>query len=269
MLNKLIDKWNEINTNNLDFKNSFDIYINNYQIINEINSIKNNNDYLNKSSSENIYNILLFLKEIDFIYFDNNHYNLNKTNAYLFINILKKENLTKKGIMSCQLNECENILMSYILETKILHSLSTIEIITILSIFINDGKINQDILYLQDINIPTNIKEIIKIINNINTKTETISLKYNISYNFEPYYFFLENCFLWSQGKNMKEILNITQQNIYEGNFIKNIIKINNICLEIIETLKIINDNEFIEKLSLISNILIRDIIQTSSIYLN
>ena len=55
---------------------------------------------------------------------------------------------------------------------------------------------------------------------------------------------------------------------MYEGNFVKNIIKIYNICNEIIHVCEIINNTEIIEKFQNLESIILRDIVSFDSIYL-
>ena len=144
---------------------------------------------------------------------------------------------------------------------------SVIEMITILSVFISDG--NQQDIFLEDINIPREIKDQIKNILSYHKKLDEISLKYRANYQFTPNYQFLEYAYEWANGKSIREIYQSQEEPLYEGNFIKNMIKINNIATEIMESLAIINDFETIEKMSQISSLVVRDIVSTTSIYLS
>ncbi len=155
-----------------------------------------------------------------------------------------------------------------IIDDQVFQKYSVIEMITILSVFISDGSQQEDI-FLEDINIPREIKDQIKSILSYHQKLDKISLKYRAHYQFSPNYQFLEYAYEWANGKSIREIYQSQDEPIYEGNFIKNMIKINNIATEIMESLAIINDFETIEKMSQISSLIVRDIVSTTSIYLS
>ena len=55
---------------------------------------------------------------------------------------------------------------------------------------------------------------------------------------------------------------------MYEGNFVKNIMKILNICNEIVNVCEMIGKTELIEKMENIESIILRDIVSFDSIYL-
>ena len=55
---------------------------------------------------------------------------------------------------------------------------------------------------------------------------------------------------------------------MYEGNFVKNIMKIYNICNEIIYISEIIGNSTLIEKLQNLESKVLRDIVSFDSIYL-
>ena len=55
---------------------------------------------------------------------------------------------------------------------------------------------------------------------------------------------------------------------MYEGNFVRNIFKIYNICNEIIKVCEIINKTELLLKFDNFDNKIIRDIVSFDSLYL-
>ena len=61
----------------------------------------------------------------------------------------------------------------------------------------------------------------------------------------------------------------IRKYDIYEGNFIRNIQKINNICVELIEVYDILNNTVMIEKLKEIEKLIIKDVVTFISLYIN
>ena len=69
---------------------------------------------------------------------------------------------------------------------------------------------------------------------------------------------------MWIQNKSIYEITNYCE---YEGNFIKNIIKINNILENIKSICTIIEDYDLLYKIQDLYKILIRDQVTLESLY--
>jgi len=265
-LNKIKDTW----TGNPSlFEQALEQSSSIQEIENSIRVLENNNYQLLNSSSSEVYKLLNYLIDLGFLKIEDYLKNkLTCVNAQYLIRTLNKSNLTKKGLLACQINECDSLLMSMIIDDQVFQKYSVIEMITILSVFISDGSQQEDI-FLEDINIPREIKDQIKSILSYHQKLDKISLKYRAHYQFSPNYQFLEYAYEWANGKSIREIYQSQDEPIYEGNFIKNMIKINNIATEIMESLAIINDFETIEKMSQISSLIVRDIVSTTSIYLS
>ena len=78
---------------------------------------------------------------------------------------------------------------------------------------------------------------------------------------------FLEYAYGWANGKSYIELRD-EENEIYEGNFIKGIMKINNISKEILKVAEVRNDQELIVRISEIEELLIRDIVNVKSLYL-
>ena len=78
---------------------------------------------------------------------------------------------------------------------------------------------------------------------------------------------------MWAEGKNFTDTYNawsIDKDKKYEGNFIKNIIKIYNICNEIIKVCEIYQNTKLLEKMTTITEngFLLKSIVTFESIYL-
>jgi superfamily II RNA helicase len=227
------------------------------------------------SASIKIHQLLIYLKRLNYIKFDDEYMNkITDKNAKYFMRTLKEENLTKKGLICCQLNECNGILMSEIIEMNVFNDLDELTIVCILAIFIGNGNgksSEENGIYLDDLEIPKEIKKHIETIMNVSNKLDVESHNYNINYDFVSDLSFIEYVYGWYSGKSLIEIYSTMDEKnkIYEGNFVKNILKIISISTEIITTLEIINDHEIINKFINIEKKLHRDIVGINSLYLS
>ena len=71
----------------------------------------------------------------------------------------------------------------------------------------------------------------------------------------------------WASSKQFYEVKQVYQS--FEGNFIKNILRINNIIRDLMVASEITKNDELYTKLSQIESILIRDEVTVESLYVN
>ncbi len=242
-------------------------------LIERINYLSEQNDYIDNSACHEVLKTVNYLYDLNYINYDQD-LNINFKNCKFLIKTLNKNNLTYLGIISCQINECNGLLLSQMIKQDIFKSCSEIDIVCILSLFIQDGNKNDE-EYLSDKIISLELKKKIKSLNEINNNLCKVSKKYDVYYDFEFNYSFIDYIYLWSSGKDLREIYQKIEEiyennidKIYEGNFIKNVIKISNIVREIIDSFTIMNNFEMVEKFSKIDKLLMRGIISSTSIYL-
>ena len=174
--------------------------------------------------------------------------------------------MTKKGIIAAEINEVNELLLTEIIDSKILEKHSQIEILTILGIF-TEGKQNEDIT-INYLDIPNNIKETIFEIQEIYNQLDTETYQHNIMFKQNINLRFAELTYKWISGDQHVDIL-LQPYEIYIGNFIKNMQKIQNISKEIIEICEIIEMPILINKLSNISSLIIKGPLDFKSLYLS
>jgi superfamily II RNA helicase len=179
---------------------------------------------------------------------------------------LQPSNLTKKGIIAAEINEVNELLLTEIIDSKILEKHSQIEILTILGIF-TEGKQNEDIT-INYLDIPNNIKETIFEIQEIYNQLDTETYQHNIMFKQNINLRFAELTYKWISGDQHVDIL-LQPYEIYIGNFIKNMQKIQNICKEIIEICEIIEMPILINKLSNVSPLIVKGPLEFKSFYLS
>lgn len=249
---------------------NFDLHYNSFkqynQLIQKKKYIQNNIDYLNSINSKEINSIIDFLYKNDYITFNNsvNIFNLDTNNYYKNYNDLI---INKKGTIAKQIAECNEILLTEIITNKLLHNLSQSEIIAVLSIFIEEKTIDGENLTLDDLDIPTNSINVIKQIKSLSSKLEYNESQYhlNTKTDWNIYLEFVQPAYMWIQQKSLHQIKHYCQ---YEGNFIKNIIKINNILENIKSICNIIQDYDLLQQIQDIYKLLIRDQVTLESLYI-
>ena len=241
---------------------NFDALMNKYTeyIKNEhsLNILKDDYNNLSNVFDYEIDCAIKFLCELDFIRND------ILSNNVVDYNELKKDALTYKGVIASEINECNELLMTMIINKKMFDDLEPIEILPILALFIEDKK-NDDNVFNKD-NLPYKSVEIIENIKIMKRELESLLDKYNLYYNTELNLEFPEIAYKWGSGEKLQFIVNT--YGIYEGNFIRNMQKINNICVEIINICEISNNHQLIPKMQEIENLIIKDVVTFISLYI-
>ena len=234
-----------------------------YEILKEINKtdneiikIKRYTGDLENNFSSKISTIIKYLSEQKYL----------KINEGKSEESLHPSNLTKKGLIASEINEVNELLLTEIIDSKILEKHSQIEILTILGIF-TEGKQKEDIT-INYLDIPNNIKETLFEIQEIYNKLDDDTYKHNIMFKQNINLRFSELTYKWINGGHHIDQL-LQPYEIYVGNFIKNMQKIQNICKEIIEICEIIEMPELINKLSNISPLIIKGPLDFKSLYLS
>ena len=182
---------------------------------------------------------------------------------------IEPEHITSKGLIASQINECNEILLTEIITKGYLYDLTKEEIAICLSVFI-DSKLNDQSydISLESIEINTKTKSILKEIAII--KDEFLyylpKVLYSSDSNWELHLNMMNVVKDWIHGMSINEI---TQKyDIYIGNFVKDIIKLNNIIQCVMNSAEIIQNYSLQSLCSDIEPLLIRDIVNVDSIYL-
>jgi len=216
---------------------------------------KNLEELIDKNKKDIIYEELHIEKKILNI--------LEILHDYEYVDIFKninKEMLTIKGIIASQINECNCILMTEILIQKLLNNLIPEEIIGVFALFVDDTK-DEEIKITN-----VNIKNVVDIVDELKIELMDTENNYSICTTIEITKDYVEIAYQWGCGKTFNEIEN--EYKIYVGNFIKCMLKIYNITREIINIIDITKDIELLPKLQKVSELVVRDIVNTNSLYL-
>lgn len=197
-----------------------------------------------------------FLMDLNFI-----------TDNEKLLNELDRSDMTKKGLMGAEINECNEILLTEIIEHDILDNLSVEEICGVLGVFIESTE--ENLYTVNELSLSNEVKDVLDTISEYNYKLDGIAMKYNIDYN--PYLSlnFVMPVYQWASGVSLREIYMNNSLDLYEGNFVKNITKVLNICNEIIHVCEMVGKTTLVEKLQNIESLLLKDIVSFDSIYVS
>ena len=180
--------------------------------------------------------------------------------------------LTMKGRIVSEVNECNPLLLAQIIESKCLDDLEFEQIVSLLSIFVADRSKSDDELYIDDLEISNEekatIKNIIKWKEELENKETKLmqEIPFTFTSEWTTSLSMYEVTYEWSKGKNWFEIRHKFDN--FEGNFIKNILRLTNLVRNILSIAKILNNVKLINKLDGYQEKLVRDIVITDSLYI-
>ena len=261
------------------FDNNYNLFLSMKETENEIfktqNNLKNESEYVNNE----IGNILQLLEEEKFIVKETK----KETKMLTMYNSLEIEKnnykLTEKGQIASNINELHPLVMTNILEKRLLNNFEAIEIASILSIFTNVKLSDENNIHNKnELNLS---KKLINAIDDIekehkyfydkqlHMKLEDIQSEYldGIHYNLCDFMVdWFEHC--TSPQDCYKYISEMKLYGMSLGKIIKSILKINNIVDEIEKVSLIQNNFELIEKLKIIREKTLKFIATNQSLYL-
>lgn len=188
--------------------------------------------------------------------------------------LISKENITVKGIVCSQINDCNPILLTEIICEKFMTDLTPVEIVSFLSIFTDPVQREQYKLDQKEIdklklnNVCDRIKDLEYLISECeNTEGKYLSQLDRTNYSICNDYVII--AYEWASNKTVHEMLSYFE--LYEvpvEAFCKNMIRISNMILSLIGIYNMIKqDIEMIPKLEEANKLILRDIVCVTSLY--
>ena len=228
--------------------------LNKKQKLNELNKqLENTNNYI----SEEVLVQINILKENDFIQ--------------------KADNLilTEKGKITIAIQELASLPMGELLENRLFDKASPIDIIGVISCFTNIHlSDDMSVLSIDSIQCSDKVKTLIKTVKNTYNKYFDILTYYKLDIveEYNMHYNMTELVINWCLADNNQQCYKIIEEaksyDISLGDFVKAILKINNITLEL-EKVAIIQENlSLLEKLKQIPTLTLKSCITNQSLYL-
>jgi len=178
---------------------------------------------------------------------------------------IDEKSLTLKGIVAAEIQECNEIILTEIITNGYLDDLEFAEIVAVMALFINE---KNDELFLSDLSLDKKAIDVLKDINQLTCKYEDEESKAGIVLNnsWSLSLGFVEPAYRWAMGESGPVIL--SGSGIYEGNFIKNMIRLNNMISQVKNICELIQNDELRKKLEDSESILIKDFVTIESLYL-
>ena len=183
--------------------------------------------------------------------------------------------LTIKGLMASQIHEVHSMALTDVIASGKLNALSVEEIVSVLSVFTNI-KLSEADSYgdVEYCNVSINTKDVVKSIKQELDKYYDLELKYQTAFtqDYTIHYNMCEFMIQWCHAQNEDQCRQIyseaKQYNIYLGEFIKAILKINNICEEMEKVCQVQENVELLHKLSMVREKTLKSIATNQSLYL-
>ena len=225
----------------------------------ELTNLQRQLDSLNTYIKSGVYTVLELLKDEGFVDGD-----------YSDESTLK---LSLKGKIASQLREVHCLVFSKILENNLINHLSSKQLISLFSIFTNIT-VQDD---FKEHSPKTDDTDLQKIVNDITKMYETYSiketsLKINTGFDYNIHYDLLNYMEKWCDCQDVESCKSILQElneekHIFLGEFVKALLKINNISCEIEKIAEITGNIVFLSKLKEIQNMTLKYVVTNQSIY--
>jgi superfamily II RNA helicase len=185
----------------------------------------------------------------------------------------KIEVLTLKGKMASQLREVHCLVFARLLEDDILYKLTPVQLIVLFSCFTNisvqDG-VEDFTPYTEDIV----VKDIINTINKMydDYQQTEIDYKINTGADYNIHYDLISYVEEWTQCEDVETCKLLLQKlaeekGIFLGEFVKALLKINNIGAEMEKIAEMTGNIEFLSKLKEIPNLTLKFVVTNQSLY--
>jgi superfamily II RNA helicase len=185
----------------------------------------------------------------------------------------KIEVLTLKGKMASQLREVHCLVFARVLEDGVLYKLSPVQLIALFSCFTNisvqDG-VEDFTPYTEDLV----VKDIINTINNMfsDYQQTEIDYKINTGADYNIHYDLISYVEEWTQCEDVETCKLLLQKlaeekGIFLGEFVKALLKINNISCEMEKIAEMTGNIEFLSKLREIPNLTLKFVVTNQSLY--
>ena len=172
-----------------------------------------------------------------------------------------------RGILASEISECNEIILTELLLSDILDPLTAPEIVAVLATFIPEKSIEDTTL--KTLSVPDHIKQAIC---NLEYGAQSFEdyedqMKISIGTDWKLHLGFVEPAFYWASGHDILEVHKKCE--IFEGSFIRNILRINNIVDNVKTLAEHINKPHLLERLDSIERIIVRDQVTTDSLYIS
>jgi superfamily II RNA helicase len=183
--------------------------------------------------------------------------------------------ITEKGLIAANIQEMHCLALADVLQEKLLDDLGVAELAAVLSIFTSVSvKESDSIIKSEHIKAPVNVKKIIKIIKTSYNKYYDLESFHKTDFvnNYDIHYNMCELVYRWCKATDEQECYKIFEEalyyNISRGEFVKAMLKINNVAHELEKLAELQSNMALLAKVKLIPDITLKSIANNQSLYL-
>ncbi|KAF0687455.1 Aste57867_20819 [Aphanomyces stellatus] len=172
-----------------------------------------------------------------------------------------------KGRVACEVNTCEELILTEIIFENVLANLEPEEIVSVLSALIFQEKTQNAIT------LTPRLTEAQKTVTAIATSLGLIQLEAHLEIDPNEYvkstlnFGLMEVVYEWSRGMPFKSICELTD--VPEGSIVRCITRLDEVCREVRNAARVIGDPRLYRKMEIASESIKRDVVFASSLYLS
>jgi len=233
-----------------------DIFVKYKSKLNELTKLDKLRADTEKTLDTNILNILKLM--------ENNVYIQNINDKYI---------LTTKGHIATHIREIHCLVFAYLIDSKILHKFEPKELIGILSCFTNIS-VQEEKRNLLPLTENANVKNTVLTIYDLYKTQENLELTNTIEtgFDYSIHFDLIDYVIDWCDAKNEIDCKKIIEKisiekDIFLGEFIKAILKINNITSEMEKIAELLGDMEFLSILKQVPQLTLKYVATNQSLY--
>lgn len=173
-----------------------------------------------------------------------------------------------KGVVATQINECNALLLTEMIVGGFFKGLGPEEVVGLLAIFIDDGKLEERI-GLSEVKATPTLRRYLADVTGLIADYQATEAEFGIVGNdkyWEVSFDFVDLAYDWARGRPLREVF--SDQSLYVGNFIRAMLKINNMAKDLIHLHQIVNEVEVLPVLERIEPLIMKEFVTVNSLYL-
>eukprot|EP01080_Neovahlkampfia_damariscottae_P012658 gene12658-6558_t len=188
-----------------------------------------------------------------------------RINVLQKLNYLDKDNtVLLKGRVACEINSCDELLVTEMIFENFFTSLEPEECVSILSCLICQDKTESEV------KLTDNLLKVKENLRNLSQSLGKLQMEFGMDTSPTEYcsllnFYLMEVSYEWAKGMPFSEITDLT--NILEGSIVRSITQIDQACREVRNAARVIGDSKLYQKMEEASLMIKRDIVFAASLY--
>jgi superfamily II RNA helicase len=208
-------------------------------------------DMLQNEHTSDMYGVVEFLVQLEYLS------DLKPLDQYT------PNDITVKGIIASGINEANPILLTELIIGGYLDGLDKRELISLLAIFLKSKEMDRE--YMGS----TKVWNRIDLINKCTEEFEADERYCCISSDWSTHLEFCDMAYLWTDTTNIDSVYAKTNSSIQVGEFVRMMIKLNNICRETLQAAQIYHKDDLCYQLQDSAELLIKGVVFPQSLYVS